>query len=279
MENENNLSEKKNIEESTYITKQEPINSKQNPNSDIDYNPNSQNINTELCDESLLATLPDNFKEDYEEENKEKIMVEELSKLIQKESNSKNSVNNNLQLSSRNKSLTDKLNSYRKFIIKCGAYLGKKKQEFLAEISPSIINPFGRNWQEVECDIKEKSKFKNFETYEIKNFIAKANDDLRQELMTMQMIKRFDDIFKAAEVPLKLRPYEILITSPTSGLIEFIPNTISIDALKKKLSPQTSLNIFFRNFFVIKFEEAQKNFTESLAAYSIVQYILNIKDR
>ena len=95
----------------------------------------------------------------------------------------------------------------------------------------------------------------------------------------MQIIKRFSQIFNDAEIPLKLRPYEILITSPTSGLIEFIPNTISIDGLKKKIQPENSLNVFFRNFFISNFEEAQKNFAESMAAYSILQYTLGLKDR
>ena len=97
--------------------------------------------------------------------------------------------------------------------------------------------------------------------------------------MTMQLIKRFHEIFKAAEIPLKLRPYEILITSQNSGLIEFLPNTISIDSLKKKINPNWNLNIFFRSFFGKLFEEAQKNFVESLAAYCLVSYIISIKDR
>jgi phosphatidylinositol 4-kinase len=208
-------------------------------------------------------------------------MAEELSKIILQDKNSINrinSINSNKLITQRSINHENKLKSYKKSIT-FSNQLVKKKEDFLAEASPKIINPFDRNWQEVENEIKQISKFRNFETYEVKNFIAKANDDLRQELMTMQIIKRFDDIFKNAEIPLKLKPYEILITSPTSGLIEFIPNTISIDALKKKIFPETSLNIFFRNFFVNNFEEAQKNFAESLAAYSIVQHILYIKDR
>lgn len=95
----------------------------------------------------------------------------------------------------------------------------------------------------------------------------------------MQLIKRFDDIFKEADIPLKLRPYEILITSPSSGLIEFLPNTISLDSLKKNLPLKWNLDMFFRKFFTNNFEEAQKNFAESLAAYSLVSYLINIKDR
>ena len=91
--------------------------------------------------------------------------------------------------------------------------------------------------------------------------------------------RSIDDIFRNSEIPLKLRPYEILITSPSSGLIEFLPNTISIDALKKNLPGEWNLNIFFRNFFKNNFEEAQKNFAQSLAAYSLITYIIAIRDR
>jgi phosphatidylinositol kinase/protein kinase (PI-3 family) len=150
---------------------------------------------------------------------------------------------------------------------------------FLYDLSQITVNPFGTKWSDTCTKIKEHSQYKNFETYQIKSFIAKANDDLRQELMTMQLIKKLSDIFKNAEIPLKLRPYEILITSPSSGLIEFLPNTISIDALKKNLPLKCDLNQFFRKFFNNNFEEAQKNFAESLAAYSLVAYLINIRDR
>jgi phosphatidylinositol kinase/protein kinase (PI-3 family) len=96
--------------------------------------------------------------------------------------------------------------------------------------------------------------------------------------MAMQLIKSFYDVFHGANIPLKLRPYEILTTSSTSGLIEFIPNSISIDSLKKKF-PGHGLNTFFRTYFKKNFEDAQKNFVEGLAAYSLVCYLMQIKDR
>lgn len=95
----------------------------------------------------------------------------------------------------------------------------------------------------------------------------------------MQLIKKFNEIFTKAEIPLKLTPYEILITSSSSGLLEFLVNTNSIDGVKKKLPKNWNLNKFYRNFFSENFEEAQKNFAESLAAYSLISYILQIKDR
>ncbi len=155
----------------------------------------------------------------------------------------------------------------------------ESNENFLYDTNTDFDNPFGEKWSNICKKITENSKFQYFETYKIKTFIAKANDDLRQELMTMQLIKRFDDIFKKGDIPLKLRPYEILITSPSSGLIEFLPNTISLDSLKKNLPPKWNLNTFFRKFFTNNFEEAQKNFAESLAAYSLISFLINIKDR
>ncbi len=60
----------------------------------------------------------------------------------------------------------------------------------------------------------------------------------------------------------------------THCFLEFIPDTISLDGLKKNVKNYTSLFDFYNNTFDYDFEEAQKNFTESLAAYSLIQYIL-----
>ena len=138
-------------------------------------------------------------------------------------------------------------------------------------------NPFGEKWFEISHKIKSTSPYRNFPSHKIKSFIAKSDDDLRQESLAMQLIKMMADIFQKANINLLLTTYEIIITSRTSGLIEFIPDSISIDSLKKKIG--SDLNTFYRNFFLHHFKEAQKNFAESLAAYSLVTYILNVKDR
>jgi phosphatidylinositol kinase/protein kinase (PI-3 family) len=82
-----------------------------------------------------------------------------------------------------------------------------------------------------------------------------------------------------------LRPYNIFVTSSDSALIKFMPDTISINALKKFLvvhthsEKLTSLRQFYKWYFGPKFLEAQKNFIKSLAGYSILCYILKVKDR
>ncbi len=96
----------------------------------------------------------------------------------------------------------------------------------------------------------------------------------------MQIIRKIQEVWKNAGLSLFLRPYDIIVTSANSGILEFISDSISIDGLKKKLAENfKNLGQFYRETFDFSFEEAQKNFVESLAGYSLVCYVLQIKDR
>lgn len=109
--------------------------------------------------------------------------------------------------------------------------------------------------------------------------IVKGHDDLRQELLAMQVINKAHEIFKENSLNLYLRPYDILVISCNSGLLECVPDSISIDSLKKSNKKYRNLNEFYHIVFEELFEEAQKNFAESMAGYSLICYLLNIKDR
>lgn len=133
-------------------------------------------------------------------------------------------------------------------------------------------------WEDKAKIIKEKSPYGHFPSYKLRCLIVKGGDDLRQELLAMQIIIKFQEIFKESCLSLYLRPYEIVVTSANSGILEFVPNTISLDGLKKKYTGMSLLQIYTK-IFDFDFEEAQKNFIESMAAYSLVCYLLQIKDR
>ncbi|RHY02691.1 hypothetical protein DYB36_003799 [Aphanomyces astaci] len=60
-------------------------------------------------------------------------------------------------------------------------------------------------------------------------------DDLRQEVLVMQLISYLDDVFKREHLKLKLHPYRILSTGASTGLIELVANATSFDGLKKIL--------------------------------------------
>ncbi|CAD8089319.1 unnamed protein product [Paramecium sonneborni] len=137
-----------------------------------------------------------------------------------------------------------------------------------------------QSWEERIQNYKKDSRYYHFPSYKIRPIIIKGGDDLRQEMFAIQMMKQFNKIFKEAEVNLYLRPYQIIVTSANSGIVEYIPNTISIDGLKKMFGNGTkTLYQIYQEIFGSVFEEAQKNFIESLASYSVFSYLMQVKDR
>jgi phosphatidylinositol 4-kinase len=71
-----------------------------------------------------------------------------------------------------------------------------------------------------------------------------------------------------------------LILSPLVSLTEDISTSnntyIPIDKIKEDIKNKyKTFNNFFRNYFLNNFEEAQRNFTESLASYSLFSYLIN----
>lgn len=120
---------------------------------------------------------------------------------------------------------------------------------------------------------------------EIVRFISKSNDDLRQEVFVMQMIHYYKSVFIDAGLPLWLKTYKLLSTSATTGLIEFNDDTNSLDGLKKAdgYPKEGGMRKYFENTYgdptTRSFKAAQRNFMESLAAYSILCYLLGLKDR
>ncbi len=100
----------------------------------------------------------------------------------------------------------------------------------------------------------------------------------------MQMMQMMKMIFHEENVPVWLHTYSILSTSRSRGLIELIPNSLSLDALKKKSDWPGSLNKFFSQYFCseesdIDINTAKMNYVSSMAGYSIACYLLAIKDR
>jgi len=122
-------------------------------------------------------------------------------------------------------------------------------------------------------------------TQEVISLMSKSNDDLRQEVFVMQMIHFYKSVFASAKLPLWLYTYRILSTSKDSGLLEVIMDATSIDGLKKdpNYPKKGGLRAYFEHTYggpnSKAFKAAQNNFMRSLCAYSIVSYLLGLKDR
>jgi len=120
---------------------------------------------------------------------------------------------------------------------------------------------------------------------EVMSFMIKSNDDLRQEVFVMQLIHFYKSVFAKASLPIWLKTYRLLSTSQDTGLLEFLTDTISIDALKKSESfpVRGGLKAYFDMVYGLpdseSFKAAQRNFMLSLVGYSLVSYLLGLKDR
>ena len=128
------------------------------------------------------------------------------------------------------------------------------------------------------AQIRKNSPFESFPSYMIRGYIVKAGDDMRQESLIIHFINSVRKILLRENCQVYIKELDFIILSKTSALIEWIPNTMSIDSLKK-LYKEKSLYDIYKTLFIGQFEEAQKNFVESLAGYCFICYILQIKDR
>ncbi|XP_049851332.1 phosphatidylinositol 4-kinase beta-like [Schistocerca gregaria] len=141
---------------------------------------------------------------------------------------------------------------------------------------------FGESWEEKKNRIRRCSPAGYMKNWDLIGAVVKYGDDLRQEQLATQLIYLFFQIFKNSHIPLWVYPYEILAISPQAGFIEAIPDAISIDIIKQQMAPNGTLEAYFNLVYgvdTLKSVEARRNFAESLAAYSLICYILQIKDR
>ena len=111
--------------------------------------------------------------------------------------------------------------------------------------------------------------------------ILKMGDDCRQDQLALQLILIVQRVLDAVAVPSFLFAYHVITTGRGCGIIECVPNTKSRDQIGKLVEGNLC------DYFVqrhghpnsVGFKKARDNFIRSMASYSVVSYILNIKDR
>jgi phosphatidylinositol 4-kinase len=111
--------------------------------------------------------------------------------------------------------------------------------------------------------------------------IFKVGDDCRQDVLALQLIAVFKNIFTSIGLDLYVFPYRVVATAPGRGVIDVIPRSISRDQLGRE-----KVNSLYDYFVAkyggpesIKFQQARINFVQSVAAYSVISYLLQFKDR
>jgi len=122
------------------------------------------------------------------------------------------------------------------------------------------------------------------------SIIYKNGDDLRQDMLTLQILTIMDQIWKEEGLDMKMIPYKCLATGSDSGLIEVVSPANTIANIQKERSGG-AVNSSFRYKSLLEWitdmavkhdisrQEAIDNFTYSCAGYCVATYVLGIGDR
>ncbi|XP_032088182.1 phosphatidylinositol 4,5-bisphosphate 3-kinase catalytic subunit delta isoform isoform X2 [Thamnophis elegans] len=118
--------------------------------------------------------------------------------------------------------------------------------------------------------------------------IFKNGDDLRQDMLTLQMIQLMDILWKQEGLDLRMTPYGCLSTGDKMGLIEVVMNSDTIANIQLNKSNMAATAAFNKdallNWLKSKnpgdaLEQAIEEFTLSCAGYCVATYVLGIGDR
>ncbi|SPO31551.1 related to phosphatidylinositol-4-kinase [Ustilago trichophora] len=111
--------------------------------------------------------------------------------------------------------------------------------------------------------------------------IFKVGDDCRQDVLALQVIAMFKNVYTTVGIDLYLNPYRVTATGPGCGVIDVVPNATSRDEMgRAKINHLLTFFIGkYGNPDSIAFQKARINFIQSMAAYSVVCHILQIRDR
>jgi phosphatidylinositol 4-kinase len=111
--------------------------------------------------------------------------------------------------------------------------------------------------------------------------IFKVGDDCRQDVLALQMVAAFRGIFHNVGLDVYVFPYRVTATAPGCGVIDVLPNSISRDMLGRE-----AVNGLYEYFISkygnedsLRFQQARNNFVKSMAAYSVISFLLQFKDR
>jgi hypothetical protein len=117
--------------------------------------------------------------------------------------------------------------------------------------------------------------------------IYKAGDDLRQDVLTLQMFEIMDNLWKENGMDLQMTLYRVVATGENSGMIEVVPNSVTTATIQKEAGGVAGA--FKKNSIVhwlskhnpnaAQMNEAVTNFTLSCAAFCVATYVIGIGDR
>ncbi|CBQ69345.1 related to PIK1-phosphatidylinositol 4-kinase [Sporisorium reilianum SRZ2] len=151
---------------------------------------------------------------------------------------------------------------------------------------------FSESWAAKKQRIRASSPYGHLANWDVFSVIVKTGADLRQEQLAVQLINEFGRIWHETGSKCWVRYFRILVTSENSGLMETITDAVSVHSIKKEAYSRMSEEdkaagyTLYDHFLAAygpstsaSFNAARDRFMRSLAGYSIISYLLQIKDR
>lgn len=171
--------------------------------------------------------------------------------------------------------------------------LSQMKQKDLPEEFSLPIDPRmkGCDFVAEDCRIMDSKKLplllviKNVQP-DAKNLkiIFKTGDDLRQDLLTIQLIKIMDKIWLDNGLDLRMKPYRVQSTADQVGMIELVLDSENTSDIHQKYGGGGALGALDKRSIMRFLEQwnkdkesmeiAKDNFIRSTAGYSVATFIL-----
>ncbi|RHZ39717.1 hypothetical protein DYB31_004184 [Aphanomyces astaci] len=117
--------------------------------------------------------------------------------------------------------------------------------------------------------------------------IFKAGDDVRQDMVTLQLFGLMQQLWRDANIPVQLQLYECVATSPSSGVVEVVGDAITTAAIHKEggvLGPMQDMR--FAKWLETQNASSPKHYMQALdlfrrsaAGYCVATHVLGIGDR
>ncbi|CAC5389221.1 unnamed protein product [Mytilus coruscus] len=114
--------------------------------------------------------------------------------------------------------------------------------------------------------------------------IYKCGDDLRQDMLTLQILEVMDTIWQSEGYDLRLNPYGCVATGNEEGMIEVVQKSLTLAGIQKWRKQGLDKNSLYdwlkhKNPSEHSLQRAVEEFKLSCAGYAVATYILGVGDR